>query len=181
MKKNIARFLYLGMILIVILNSCKPAISIISKNYKDNRPSISTAFIRMNGLEGSKMFYLKLKDLLKNELGKRGIESEYYIFEQQQGNQKLADSSSITIINLHKPDVIFDINQTMSKESWAKNQTSDNDFKIEIRESNDKSLIWKAYFTTYTFGPFEDAAALSCKRIIKHLEKDGLVKRLDKN
>lgn len=181
MKKSFIRLLYLGMILIAILSSCKPAISIISKNYKANNPSISRAFIRMNGLEGSKMFYLKLKDLLKNELGKRGIESEYYIFEQHPENQNLADSSSIKMINLYKPDVIFYINQTMSKESWVKNQTSDNDFSIEIRESNDKSLIWKASFTTYTFGAFEDAAELSCKRIIKHLEKDGLIKRLTKN
>jgi hypothetical protein len=179
MKKNCIGLLYLGIISIVILSSCKPAISIISKKYKVNNPAIGIAFIKMNGLEGSKMFYLKLMDLLKNELGKRGIESEYYIIEQQPENQNLVDSSNIKML-YYKPDVIFYINQTLSKESWVKNETSDNDFSVEVRESNDKSLIWKAFFTTYTFGAFEDAAALSCKRIIKHLEKDGMIKKLDK-
>ena len=181
MKKSFIRFLYLGIISIILVSGCKPAVSIISKNYNQNTPMIKRAFIRMHGLEGSKKFYLKLEDLLKNELDKRGITSEYYISEQHQENQNLTDSSSIKMINLYKPDVIFYFNQTISKESWVKNETSDNDFSIEIRQLNDKSLLWKAYFTTYTFGAFEDAASLSCKRIIKRMEKDGIIKRLNKN
>jgi len=41
-------------------------------------------------------------------------------------------------------------------------------------------LIGKIIYTTYTFGAFEDAAELSCKRIIRHLEKKGMIKKLEK-
>jgi hypothetical protein len=129
----------------------------------------------MKGMEGSKAYYLKLKDLLKNELGKRGIESEVQVLAS---SSVANDSSMIKMIDSYKPDLLFQISQTDSQESFSKNQSSSNSFILDIRQSNQGSLMGKIIYTTYTFGAFEDAAELSCKRIIKHLEKDGMIKKL---
>jgi hypothetical protein len=175
MKKNLIRILHLIIIPILSLSSCKPAISIASKTYTDNIANMNRVFITMKGMEGTKTYYLKLKDLLKIELNKRGIESETYLLDPSSVTK---DSSVIKMIDSYKPGFLFEINQTESQESFRKNLSSSNSFFMDIRESNHQSLIGEIIYTTYTFGAFEEVAKLSCNRIIKHLEKNGIIKKL---